>query len=837
MDFDPVKVGLPEGLDAAMFEGIVLRDGSFELEDGHVPDWNEYFGIDGGAGGLIAELAGQGEGETCTVEDDECRSGLQCLGGVCVAAHNQPNGAWCLISAECTSGQCVNSQCTGGGAGQVGDRCTSSAECETGLRCGTQGLEAVCLADGAMDIGQPCHHINECRAGLSCLQDNGKTTCEPVGSTDVTPNMWTGVDCEAESGPVRAYFEVPGAAGALAGDYFRLPFPNAVLTDAAGGLRLGTFPTPGVNTLVGKDPVAPYVAGLEGEVGFSASSVAQFRFSGEVDFGSFGLPGAIEWVDITDPAVPEWAGLTYRSSPGRTNYVCANGLSVRRSDVHPMEPGHTYAVWMTTDVRAASGEAVARAENLTALLSATPPTDPVLLSHYEKYAPFRAYLDGVGVSTDRVLTATVFTVAQPTNLMAELAQTVTRLPAPAASAWTLCDGATPSPCPQADGLRACGASPLFDEYHLLVELPIFQQGTAPYKDEGGDVQTSAPVRYEQVCAAVTVPKGTSAGAALPLVIATHGTGGSFRTHVDSGVAASLSAVNLGGQVVSFAVLGFDQVEHGPRRGDSTEPPDNLFFNFLNPDASRGNPLQGAVDLMSVVRFARTLTGGAGPFDVDPERISVFGHSQGSMHATLALPYIENLDAAVLSGNGVSLMHGLLTKTLPVNIAELVPLLISDGLYYDEQTQSVRGQVPGGTHHPVLSVIQRYIDPGDGVNFARMLTAPDAPHPTHVFQTFGVDDHFSPPETLRIFAGVAGLAVAQADPSATPPYNLGPEWPTFPVEQTMGNGSNMYTAAVRQYGPVAQSDGHFVAFQVPSAVEDVRHFLGQAALGMTPAVGR
>jgi hypothetical protein len=279
------------------------------------------------------------------------------------------------------------------------------------------------------------------------------------------------------------------------------------------------------------------------------------------------------------------------------------------------------------------------------------------------------------------------------------------------------------------------------------------------------------------------------------------------------------------------------VEHGPRRGDSTEPPDNLFFNFLNPDASRGNPLQGAVDLMSVVRFARTLSAGAGPFEVDPTRISVFGHSQGSMHASLALPYIENLDAAVLSGNGVSLMHGLLTKTLPVNIAELVPLLISDGLYYDEGTQSVRGQVPGGTHHPVLSVIQRYIDPGDGVNFARLLTASDAPHPTHVFQTFGLDDHFSPPETLRIFAGVAGLAVAQADPSATPPYNLGPEWPTFPVEQTMGNGANMYTAAVRQYGPAALSDGHFVAFQVPSAIEDVRQFLGQASLEMTPAVGR
>src|SRR5690606_33893991 len=134
--------------------------------------------------------------------------------------------------------------------------------------------------------------------------------------------------------------------------------------------------------------------------------------------------------------------------------------------------------------------------------------------------------------------------------------------------------------------------------------------------------------YEQVCAALTVPKAASFESPLPLVIATHGTGGSFRTHVDNGIAASLTSVDVDGQTVNFAVLGFDQVEHGPRRGDSTESPDNLFFNFLNPDASRGNPLQGAVDLLSVVRFARTLRNGAGPIDVDPEAIAVFGHSQG-----------------------------------------------------------------------------------------------------------------------------------------------------------------------------------------------------------------
>jgi len=43
------------------------------------------------------------------------------------------------------------------------------------------------------------------------------------------------------------------------------------------------------------------------------------------------------------------------------------------------------------------------------------------------------------------------------------------------------------------------------------------------------------------------------------------------------------------------VLGIDQVAHGPRRGSSTASPDDLFFNFTNPAAARGNALQGAAD--------------------------------------------------------------------------------------------------------------------------------------------------------------------------------------------------------------------------------------------------
>lgn len=831
-----ISVGISDSVDAARFEGLVVHDGgAVTLADGGVPDdWGEYFGFDPW---LPTDLVGQGLGQACDDEDRSCRPGLACEEGMCVVAGDQPEGAWCVLSAECHVGQCVQSRCAAAGTGTTGTECVSSADCEAGMRCGTTGTQLVCQADGAGDVGEQCRHLNECGAGLSCVGDGDENHCSPTGITDVTPGLWSGVICDApDGGAVRAYFEVPGASEALTGDYFRLPFPNAVATNAAGAVDLTGFPTPGVNPLVGIDPVAPYVNAAQGTVGFSASSTVHFRFSGGVDFNSFSVPGALEWVDITDPTAPVHSGMGYRFSPSRSNYTCHNTLSIRRPDTDPMRPGHTYAVWFSDAARSASGEGIARSENLTALLSDVPPTDPVLGGAYPKYAPFRTYLAEQGLAPETVVNATVFTVSDPTQTMRALAQRVAEAPVPQATAWTKCIRGGTSPCPQAEGARACSSDVGFDEYHLLLTLPVFQTGVPPYAETGGRVQTSGPVRSEQVCASLTLPRDTPVASELPLVIFAHGTGGSFRSHVHNGLAAALANPASGADVV-FATLGFDQVQHGPRRGDSEQEPEHLFFNFLNPDASQGNPLQGAADILSVLRFAGALNGLNAPVRVDDDSVFVFAHSQGSMAASLALPLASGVKAAVLSGNGASLLHGLLTKTQPVDVAGLVPLLINDGVAYDAERGKLSGKLPGGIHHPVLTLIQHHLDPADPVSFARLLTDPQAAHPTHVFQTFGLHDHFSPPETLHIFAGVAGLAVARAHESATPAYELGHEWDSFPLSSNLAVGDAFYTAAVRQYGPMAGEDGHFVAFSVPDAADDIRHFLNSAALGLTPTVGR
>ena len=103
-------------------------------------------------------------------------------------------------------------------------------------------------------------------------------------------------------------------------------------------------------------------------------------------------------------------------------------------------------------------------------------------------------------------------------------------------------------------------------------------------------------RTEQVCLSLTVPKGTKPSAGWPLVVYAHGPGGSHRSHITSGIAASLAAARTSlGASTPIAVLGIDQVETGTRRGSSTELPANLFYNFANPATPRRNVVQGGVD--------------------------------------------------------------------------------------------------------------------------------------------------------------------------------------------------------------------------------------------------
>jgi hypothetical protein len=655
------------------------------------------------------------------------------------------------------------------------------------------------------------------------------------------------VECEApeENAAVRAYFEVPGAADAEEADFFRLPFPNDIrLTN--GKPNLDGFPTPGPG-LLGVDLVQRYVDRLEAAGDhFSGNGSIIFRFSGALELSTLDKENEpIVFVDLTEPTSSP--GTSWRVGGARTNYVCDNWVAVRPGLGDVLKANHTYAVWLTTNVKAKDGKAIERAPNFEAMLKATAPTDAKLKAAHAAYAPLRTYLaesseedNATPIDPDTLLNAAVFTVGDTVKPMADLAQSVATWATPpnsepsplAATGWVKCGGDATSPCPQADGGRACGAGTAdYDEYQALVTLPVFQKGDAPYLESGGDIDTSGPVRTEEVCMALSVPKGSSPAAGFPLVIYAHGTGGSYRSHLVPAVAGELAKASP-----KFAVLGIDQVQHGPRRGDSMEEPDNLFFNFTNPDAARGNPLQGAADQLALFQLAQTLgtvTVGNSSFTIDPAHVVFYGHSQGSTHGSLMLPY-SDYPGAVLSGNGGSLTHALLAKTNPVNIAGALPIALQDAVL----GPNGKAVLAMEEHHPALSLLQQWIDPSDPLNLAPLaLTRPPTDEtPKHVFQTFGLDDTYSPPTTLTAYTLAAGLGLAAPPDGVTPTgdNDTGLEESTQ-VTANVTVGSAQYTGAMRQYAPPAGSDGHFVAFDVPEATADIVSFLEALGTEATPVV--
>jgi hypothetical protein len=337
-------------------------------------------------------------------------------------------------------------------------------------------------------------------------------------------------------------------------------------------------------------------------------------------------------------------------------------------------------------------------------------------------------------------------------------------------------------------------------------------------------------RTESVCMSLTVPKGVAMpSAGWPLLVYAHGTGGSFRSDIPEGVAGREASIDDGnGGQYHVAVLGIDQVEHGTRRGASTDSPDNLFYNFANPLAARGNPLQGAADQMALVRFASTLDLPAAQSPTGAEikigPLAFWGHSQGATAGGIAMPYTTGVLGAVLSGEGASLIDALLGKKNPVDIADVLPVVLED--------------TNVGEDHPVLALLQNDLDGDDPLNHALGLVLQPQSIATakNVFQPFGQGDTYAPPATEHTFAVAAGL-----EEIAPPAGVTGPSLGGTPVAPPVGGNATklgvITTAVVRQYAPGATYDGHFVAYDNVAAEADVDHFIGDCLAGKAPNVGR
>lgn len=783
----------------------------------------------------------------------KCRSGLVCDEGTstCRGGGASTNGTACTLGVECQSGTCgpngTRGQCVATGTGTLGTSCQGDGDCAAPLKCGFDGqsLFPLCLTAGTLDYGASCTRGLECAQGLLCIASKCTPAPLPAASTPhgyppvipPTPGTgWAGASCTAaKSSAETALFVLPRAEddAAVLTDFYRLPFPNDALRGSNGRIDFSRHPHD-TAPLFGFDVLARYLEVLAPEP-FGNAPTMVLRFDGPIDFASLGLSAGSDTKVRLVKLVPGEGGphgFSLQFDPNGNRYTCPNWLAVRPYDGDSLTAG-PWALVLFKGIKGSNGAEVAPSADFTAMLQSTTPSDARQAQAWLAYTPLREWMDEQNVTAGQLINAAVFTVGEPKRLMKRLATAVETAPVASFHQWTKCGGSQPSPCPDTTGPRACGTSTAFDEWHAMVELPIFQQGTAPYlaPAQGGGIDSSSsaltPVRTESVCATLTTPRGDAPDGGWPLVLYAHGTGGTFRGHAGDGAAAAMAGITLPGsnEPVRAAVLGFDQVGHGPRRGADagSATPEDIVFNFANPASARGTMAQGATDLLALSRVVESWEDGGPPElpALDTRHVVFWGHSQGATEGALFLGVDRRVDSALLTGASATLVNSLTSKKAPINIADGMWVALSES-----SPQAVH------IYHPVLSLLQMWTDPVDPLHFAaRVVTQPvEGTSPAfarNVFQVWGKDDLFTPRPVQTSFALGARLAL------------VGPKVDTFEVTEVASVSGNVtlpgpVTAAVRQYAPDGY-DGHFVVFNHPTAKTDASRFVGRCLLGQTPRI--
>jgi hypothetical protein len=138
------------------------------------------------------------------------------------------------------------------------------------------------------------------------------------------------------------------------------------------------------------------------------------------------------------------------------------------------------------------------------------------------------------------------------------------------------------------------------------------------------------------------------------------------------------------------------------------------------------------------------------------------------------------------------------------------------------------------------MLQMWFERADGVNYAPMMVrhpanAPDgAPlKPRNIFQTEGFTDTYTPNPSIEAFAtALGGDIVMLPDAQALDGLVLrNREIKAPPFSNNIGDA----TVALAQWEQRPGSDGHYVVFDIPSAMRQTAEFLGTLARTGTATV--
>ncbi|MFH2005227.1 MAG: hypothetical protein ABI333_01445 [bacterium] len=620
-----------------------------------------------------------------------------------------------------------------------------------------------------------------------------------------------------------AHFVVPRAG--VTAEFFTLPWPNDIRRDPDGTINLAGFPS---NTAL----VSSYVSLFDEKVtGWGTNAGIFFRFSAALDPSTLPRnaeeslePGASVYLVNIDPDSPDYhtripVKVTYQADPGE--FIGPNSVVVLPVAGFPMRESTVYAAVLGRSVRDTRGRPFRKDIDFVTVLSDTPTEDATLEAARTAYAPLRDYLKAQSLSPAEVLNAAVFTTQEIVSTMVKLRDAVYR------------DMPEPPAAPQDLHYVQSGAG--YHVYEGTFEGPIYQHGEAPYAVQGGGFEFDAagePIlaRTEPIRFALSVPTGELPAGGWPIALYSHGTGGSYRSHINNDTARDLARIYADGEILArVAVIGIDQVLHGTRCNVPSCNPELNFFNFQNALAGRDNVRQGALDNVQLLRLVEAMDlaaapGTGEPIRFDSDRIFFMGHSQGGLTGPPFLAVEPKVGLAILSGAGGHMILSLLGKTEPVDIPSLITLMLGEE---DQVTET----------HPVLSLIQLFIEPADPLNYARhfILEPVGGASPKHIFLSQGWVDHYTPPVLTEALAVAAGLDLVGPWLEPSPRLVLAGQTEALerPASGNLAGGT--ITGVMLQYLAWGSADGHYVVFDNPNANQDYRQFIGTALRDGLPGI--
>jgi hypothetical protein len=353
----------------------------------------------------------------------------------------------------------------------------------------------------------------------------------------------------------------------------------------------------------------------------------------------------------------------------------------------------------------------------------------------------------------------------------------------------------------------------------------YQSGEVPYAVEGGGLNMAdgapAPARSERLRFVLTIPKTPPAGGGCyPIVEVAHGTGGDAYSFYDDGTAGRLAARGMAG-------IGLDQPLHGLRKEGKDFDENEMSFNYLNPESSRANFRQSAIDTFALTRLIqRSLWV---PADISPtaqemcffgKGIGFFGHSHGGLTGAIAAAFEHDIGSWVFSGAGGGLGITVTERKDIVDVREAITQLL--GLGADE---------PLSEQHPVMTLIQLLVDVTDPINYAPYWIDRDTyGQPVNVMLTSGLHDEETPHRTARALAlsaripAVAPLAIDLPEygwagiPIASAPVSL--DAPALSDAKTVTAGFLQFKNDI----DIPDADSHFLIFYRPEAIHASMRFL-------------